>query len=380
MKPSKTMDKILSALAYLSALGAYLIALIYTMRQAEKLVSGDSPGRKLLLFYLLLAGGFLFLYLHIIIHEAGHLVAGLLSGWRFLSFRVGNRILLRQDQTYKWKKSTIMGTAGQCLMIPPECRYEDCPFFLYLLGGGAANLLSSGLAFAAGVFCPPLVQSLLYSFAMIGVGLGLSNLIPAKLSGIMNDGYQIFIEFPGNKDSKKDTYCLLQANTILTAEDTTRALPEPLRERILSLDGSDLSSTTIVNLLLFKIAILQEEGRYDEIVILCQQIVNSPDTLAIFKNEASCELLYYEIMGDCNPDRIDVLYNKNLQKYIKATALYPSRKRLMYAYYLLYKRDENKARQEYQALIKVSQTHPSRTEAAIELLEANRIRAAWSVL
>ena len=34
-------------------------------------------------------------YLHLIIHEAGHLVAGLISGYGFGSFRVGNLMFIK---------------------------------------------------------------------------------------------------------------------------------------------------------------------------------------------------------------------------------------------------------------------------------------------
>ena len=122
---------------------------------------------------------------------------------------------------------------------------------------------------------------------------------------------------------------------------------------------------------------LYEKCRYKEAQGIYQKIIDAPNVLPVFKNEAKCERLYYEIMGACNDKKVEELYDKKLKGYIEATALYPSRKRLMYAYYLICKKDEEKADKEYQALLKAVETHPSKVESAVELKEAEIIRAHY---
>ena len=207
----------------------------------------------------------------------------------------------------------------------------------------------------------------------MGIGTGLANLFPAKVGGTMNDGYQIFIEFPRNKESKKYNYLLLSANAILTEAESTKDLPEKIRNAVLNADYSNLSDTGCANLYCYKATILQDEGRYDEAREIYQRIADSSDVLQIFKNEAKCELMYHEIMGECNAEKIDALYDKKQAEYIKATALYPSRKRLMYAYHLIYKGDKTKADEEYKALVTTAKSHPSKAEGVIELREAERV-------
>ncbi len=370
----KIIDKILTIIGSVITVVPYMVLGGYAATCAKKLVTSDNTGLELMIIggFVLLA--LVFLYFHIIIHEGGHLIGGLLSGWKYLSFRVGNLVLVEQDGKLKWKKMTVMGTGGQCLMIPPECEFEKCPFFLYLFGGGFANLLTGGIALVIGMFTGGIAQMILDVFAIMGIGLGICNLFPAKMSGTMNDGYQIFVELPKNDEAKKYMCCLMTANAVLTQQDSTKALPEDIRNTILALDGGDMSNTAALNLLFFKNTILQEEGRYKEAQEIFQKVADSPDALQIFKNEANCELLYYEIMGECNAEKIKSIFDKKLREYIKATALYPSRKRLMYAYYLIHEDDEAKADKEYQQLIKVAETNPSRSEGAIELKEAERIR------
>ena len=70
-------------------------------------------------------------FLQIIIHEAGHLVTGLLSGYKFVSFRIFNYTILKTKGKLKIKKFGIAGTGGQCLMTPPDCPIEELKFVWY---------------------------------------------------------------------------------------------------------------------------------------------------------------------------------------------------------------------------------------------------------
>ena len=49
------------------------------------------------------------MFLHILVHEGGHLVFGMLTGYKFNSFRIGSRILLKTEQGLRWKKSAYPG-------------------------------------------------------------------------------------------------------------------------------------------------------------------------------------------------------------------------------------------------------------------------------
>ena len=56
----------------------------------------------------------------IIIHESGHLVTGLRSGYEFISFRIGSITFIKENGKLSRKKFNIAGTGGQCLMMPPR--------------------------------------------------------------------------------------------------------------------------------------------------------------------------------------------------------------------------------------------------------------------
>ena len=71
--------------------------------------------------------------LQIVIHEGGHLVGGLLSGYRFVSFRIFNIALIRHKGRFALRRYSIAGTGGQCLLLPPDGNAGDIPLMLYNL-------------------------------------------------------------------------------------------------------------------------------------------------------------------------------------------------------------------------------------------------------
>ena len=71
----------------------------------------------------------------IILHEAGHLLGGLATGYAFVSFRVGSWMLLKRDGRLHLGRYTLPGTGGQCLMAPPTWKEDGFPALLYNLSG-----------------------------------------------------------------------------------------------------------------------------------------------------------------------------------------------------------------------------------------------------
>ncbi|WP_080145937.1 hypothetical protein [Marinilactibacillus piezotolerans] len=131
--------------------------------------------------------------LHILIHEAGHLIAGKLSGYHMIFIRIFSWALVKEGEKFRFAKFSIAGTGGQCLMVPPKMTDGALPpYKLYLWGGVLANFAASGISLLAAVFLTHSVY--LYSFAAIGILLGLTNIFPYFIT----DGMQL-------KQLKNDT-------------------------------------------------------------------------------------------------------------------------------------------------------------------------------
>ena len=131
-------------------------------------------------------------YLLIIIHEAGHLVFGLLSGYKYLLFRVGSLTLIKRNNKFEFKKMSIKGTAGQCVLMPPESKEpEKVPFFLYHAGGGIFNILTALITFPIAFSINGIIiRTFLWVLGAISLVIGFTNLIPMIIQ-VPNDGYNI---------------------------------------------------------------------------------------------------------------------------------------------------------------------------------------------
>ena len=87
------------------------------IRIEEKMFDGDlSRLQSFALLFCAIVVMLIMFFIHIIIHEGGHLIFGWFSGYQFSSFRVGNIILVNNNGKLHLKKFSIPGTAGQCLM------------------------------------------------------------------------------------------------------------------------------------------------------------------------------------------------------------------------------------------------------------------------
>ncbi len=147
-------------------------------------------GRYLVYVYGGLFLAFLFNIPHIIIHEAGHLVFGLLTGYEFLSFRILKTMFYKKDGRLHRTKYSLKGTAGQCLMRPPKKR-ESFPFVFYNLGGGIANLIVSlPFIIPAAATNNAVIRVVCLAFVLMGLLLAATNLIPMN-TVVQNDGMNL---------------------------------------------------------------------------------------------------------------------------------------------------------------------------------------------
>ena len=147
-------------------------------------IAGDSlSGVDAPNIILLLIAGVIAFILQVIVHEAGHLVFGLLSGYKFISFRVFDfKIIKDENEKLKIRFERLAGTGGQCLMRAPEYVEGKFKYKLYLLGGVIFNIVFSIVSW--------LILSSYYTllFALIGFTLAFLNLIPMGF----NDGMTFY--------------------------------------------------------------------------------------------------------------------------------------------------------------------------------------------
>ncbi|MDE6412613.1 MAG: M50 family metallopeptidase, partial [Eubacterium sp.] len=144
------------------------------------------------------------LFIQIIIHEAGHLIFGLLTGYKFRSFRIFNLMFIKEAERIRLKKLSLAGTAGQCLMAPPDMQNGKMPVILYNLGGVITNIIT-GLAFFS-LYCIsasiPLLADAMIISSVLAFIFAISNGIPLKTQTINNDGHNT-LELLCNENAKQ---------------------------------------------------------------------------------------------------------------------------------------------------------------------------------
>lgn len=190
---------------------------------------------------------FIFVWIQIMIHEAGHLFFGWATGYQFLSYRIFSFVMLKENGKLVFKRQAVNEAVAQCLMVPnKEWDNTDYPFKLYLSGGILFNTIFSlsALFLLTNEFIP-IIQILLFSG--IGLFLAVSNGIPKR----MNDG-SILKKCSYNPAYRRMMYHQLRTVYYLTESRPLNALPPESFELSQEVSLSDPFSLYVMRLKYYK--------------------------------------------------------------------------------------------------------------------------------
>lgn len=333
----------------------------------EAYVDNDKIYMEMFNIYFILLLLIIGYFIHIIIHEVGHLVFGLLTGYKFVSFRVISFTIVREDGKFVSKRFNIPGTAGQCLMMPPEKKDGKYPFVIYNLGGVLMNAIfvAIGIVIAIAIKELNLINLIFILTNIAGIIVVVTNGIPMKIAGIANDGHNL-VTMIKDGDARESFYIQLKVNGLLTEG---MRMKDMAYEEIKLPEGIDYRNPInfsriflVHNYHLDKMDF--EKAR--EVLEFGSKYVK--DTILVYKMEFAAEKLFLEILGDCDKDKIDTLYSKNLRKYIKASKFMLSKKRIMMAYEGLYKEKRESGLIYFQELKRLSKMYPIKGEAKMEIM------------
>lgn len=310
---------------------------------------------------------FFFAYLfHILIHEAGHLIFGLLSGYTFVSFRVGNLTLIRRDGKFKFTSMNIPGTGGQCLMSPPPYNAGNYPYLLYNLGGVLINLITSAIAFLFVRETFSIYTNLaLVAFALGGILALVSNALPIKVGGIPTDGHNIR-SIHQDPDMKYAFWLQLKANALFSEGVRPKDLPyfdEPKK-----FDEEKLVEPLITSAYLLGYNYLLDLHHFDEAKEYLEVLLSHIDEfIPLYQSALKIERLFLELIGENDPEVIERYYDEDLVNYIKLTENWIDRKRFYMAYEWFHNEDADAAMENYHILQELAVKHPNIGDAQMEL-------------
>lgn len=322
-------------------LAGLIVTLAKDMTWAEYFAKFDAS--VIPLFLHLFLAMVLAVIVQIAVHEAGHLVGGLMSGYRFVSYRVGSLALIRRDGKFMFKRFSIAGTGGQCLMLPPDRPIEQIRTMPYDLGGVVANLLLSVLCVIV-LLCVDLDFSYAVypvMMAIVGFGLAALNGIPININGMPNDGMQA-VMLRKDMMTKRVLFTLLKAYALVQNGIRPRDLPADWFDY--ELDKGNINPL-VVNMLAMKVGVLLDRMEWEEARELCAALLEKENHIpVIFLYEFRCEYVFTLLVTGEKAKAAEIYADKTLQAYIRQTQeIMPSRQRLLCAVSLLLDNDRAKA-------------------------------------
>lgn len=308
---------------------------------------------------------FLIIFLHVLVHEAGHLIGGLLSGYRFISFRIFNVMWIKREGKIRCGRYKLPGTGGQCLMSPSEEKGGKYPCMLYNLGGSLANLLLSGLTLLLLILFrnPPWISNLLYFVSSMGILMALINGIPLQLGTVNNDGYNAF-HLNKNATTKHSFWLQLKINEMISKGVRLKDMPEewfavPASEDMR--DGINAAMGAAACSLAMDRMDFAEAWR-----IGCQTLENAEGLIDIHRYGIITDLLYCEVIGANRKEVVSRMITEKLCKYQKAFATHPSWIRTGYAYELLCRNDIKAVEKKLADFEKIKKRYPYSCEIESE--------------
>lgn len=304
-------------------------------------------------------------YISIIVHEGGHLVFGLISGYAFSSFRIGSIMLLRQNGKYRLCRYKLAGTGGQCLMAPPDKKNEDIPVVLYNLGGVIFNLIFA-VIFAVLFMLVPYVyvlsQTLLISSILCFIFM-LSNGIPMHTGGIANDGMNAKCL---SKDKMAATAFL---NQLRMNEAQTRgfSLSEMPDEWFTIPEGADKKNVAYSSIAVFNVNRNFEKKDISKSIAEIEDLLGSDwQILGLHRNLLTCDLIFCRLINDGEGANVASLLTPELKQFMRAMKNFAGVIRTEYALDLIYRKDEGAAEKRLKLFEKRYKNSPSPKDTQIE--------------
>ena len=302
--------------------------------------------------FLMMSLMYIAIFLEMAIHEMGHLVFGLLTGYKFVSYRVGSFTFIKEDGKLKIKKFTLPGTGGQCLMAPPEYT-PTMPYVLYNAGGAIFNFISS-LIFLL-LFFPfsdiPFFSSFLLMAAFISFGLSAMNIIPLIYG---NDGSNIANIHKSEMERKafwsQMKMAQLQSENIRLKDMPEEVFPVRSKEDVIGIMTSSAYA--------YYESYLVDNEEFEEALRVSKEVLSSPLLIGILRSAIKCDEIYSLLILKKDKKEIDEIKDKKLIKEMKAMRGMLFVMRCEYAYALVYEGNENKANEIRKAFDMAAETYP----------------------
>ena len=362
----RTVGQVLLLVVLSGLLGA---ACGWFMLQYELFDSLDTlqgPERIAVLLWFVAAFGLTY-FLEIALHEAGHLLCGLWSGYRFVSYRLGSVLWMKENGRIVRKRFSLAGTGGQCLMEPPGDPGGEFPQVFYNMGGVLMNLVT-GLLFLAVLLLPSARRSLfclpLLVFGTLSAFISaIFNGVPLAVGPVPNDGWNA-LHLLRDREARRAFWVMLTVNA---------RQYEGIRLKEMPSDWFTLPSREAMkNGLTATLAVLAENRAMDQLDFSAAETlfpVLQDKTCRIadlYKRLLVCDIVCCALLREGAAADISPLSERQTAAVLKQMRDYPSVLRTRYAVALLHDGNEAEAAKILDRFEKTACQYPAKADIASE--------------
>lgn len=315
----------------------------------------------------LMAGCLLLIYLsffvNVCLHETGHMIFGLLTGYRFSSIRFGNLMFVKVGGKVKPKRMSVPGTLGQCLMLPPSGDNYDFPTTLYNLGGLLVNLIVVCICIVWYALLPEkdgLGGVVPMAFALTGFTVIMTNGFPFR--EISTDGANALL-LRKDRNARRAFRNSLEIVNALADNRNAEELPEEL---FVFEEENPLDNPLVTGQAVSRMGWLVQRKRFRE-AYECGRLILEKAT-SIHELQEIClrlEMIYIQIVEYRNMEEAKNRYEKD-RKQLRKMAASLTCQRTLYAYYTLCQPDEKKAKDSRKLFEKLAARYPYKGDAEAE--------------
>ena len=333
--------------------------------QAIEGMTGGNDALFFLYLALLIAGLCVAFLVQIIVHEAGHLVCGLMSSYEFVSFNVFGLIWTKgSDGKLRTGRMQLAGAGGQCLMGPPEYRDGSFPFTLYNLGGVLANVAFSLFCMLLALLIPVnALRLLLWPQVVVGVIYAVINGVPFTTEAIQNDGKNLLCI---GKDAHARRAFWVQMS-IAAASGRGMRLKSMPDEWFQPFPEDTMDNTIITSVAVLNTSRLMDELNFSAAESAIRVLMaREKGVVGLYRMAMTCDGAVCELIAGRPGDLADGLEKADIQQMMKAMKTQPAIIRTQYAVALLKERDGEKAAGLLEEFERAALKHPHPQEVAGE--------------
>ena len=291
----------------------------------------------------------------VVTHETGHLLFGLLTGYKFISFRIFCFMLLRENGMWKFKVKRVPGTSGQCLMAPPRKKGYRYPYALYNLGGILLCGILSSIPIVISVFHMDhsILGLPLFVFGAVSFLMNLLNAIPTNGKGMLNDATNLRM---ANRSAAGKEALWNQLEYIHLLSENVRTADMPA-EIFFYPQKQDLDNTLVQWQVILNVERCEDMGLYEKAKEAAEDILqNAPFLPTFFEDILKTELIFLDtILGSTGDHTEKALQALEKHKVIQKT---PNFARALYAYRKLVQKDDEAASEAHDAFEKKLKKEP----------------------